>query len=250
VPFGSLTYYEKPATLYSKMPHMKSPRIKFAPTLVTGVSRPLNNDEHWTLYYFEDHAAKCVCCYSPYQVYKHGRRLCEEGRELAISVAGLLFKLSQDGHIYSKSADEHQYIRIEMPAKYEHVSELFKAIEKSKNSILHRPISLDRHYPVRPRLPSLRAAAGPAPHEYESRPVQYLVPAEDLYGRRAADDTYSPRRSYYRNSHHSSRDSARWSRGSLFDGDQKAQQQRELRERRAHYDYAVPVYRYSMWDHR
>ena len=133
-------------------------RITFAQTLVTGVSRQLTNDEHWTLYYFEDHASKCPSCYNPVAVNNSGRQLCDDGRLLACSAAALFFCLGEDGHVYAEK-EQQQLVRVEMPAKYEHVAGLFKAIQASRSAnlasrsailasrsaILARPRSLDGH---------------------------------------------------------------------------------------------------------
>lgn len=230
------------------------PRISFARTLVTGVSRQLTNEEHWTLFYFEDHASKCPLCYNPVAVQQSGRALCDDGRDLAISVAALLFRLRADGHVYAK--EEHQYVRVEMPAKYEHASGLFKAIEASKRGILERPRSMDAHFLVRPRIPAHypvggHPAAAASAHDYEfdydPRAAQYVLPARGYSPRRASPRS-SPRSStaqFPQRWSRESRDSARWSRGSLFDDDQQLQQLREVRERQARYD-AAPSFHHSM----
>jgi hypothetical protein len=235
---------------------MPGPRISFARTLVTGVSRQLTNDEHWILYYFEEHASQCPLCYNPAAVQKSGRTLCDVGRDLACRVAALLFRLHKDGHVYAE--EEEQFVRVEMPAKYEHVAGLFKAVQASKSNILARPPSLDAHYPVRPRIPVGGAGHGYAhdnefdyhSYHYDARAAQQALPR-----------TSSPRRSSPRSSARWSRESqgsqgsqgsgssARWSRGSLFDDDQRLEQQRELREKQIRYRHAAPqVRKSSTWD--
>ena len=155
-------------------------RISFAHTLVTGVTRQLTNDEHWTLYYFEDHASKCPACYNPAAVHKSRRQLCDDGRELACNVAALLFRLREDGQVYAE--EDEQFVRVEMPAKYEHVAGLFKAVQASRSGILVRPRSMDAHYDVRPRIPA------------------YGLPVGGHVAAQAADDfefDYSPRAAQY-----------------------------------------------------
>jgi hypothetical protein len=76
---------------HKKDQEVRSRRISFASTLVTGVSRQLSHEEHWTLFYFEQHAANCPSCYNPQAVQKQGRALCDDGRSLATSIAALIF---------------------------------------------------------------------------------------------------------------------------------------------------------------
>jgi hypothetical protein len=222
------------------------PHISFARTLVTGVSRQLNNEEHWTLFYFEQHASTCHACYNPAAVQKAGRQLCEEGRKLACTVAALLFRLCEDGHVYAE--EEEQFVRVEMPAKYEHVSGLFKAVQASRSNILVRPRSMDAHYPVRPRIPAAHqysvgghqpqhVAVGSA-HDYE---FDYNYPRAAQYTLATSPRRTSPRPSAGQFPSRSSRDSqgsgssARWSRGSLFDDDHRLEQMREAREQQLRY---------------
>jgi hypothetical protein len=130
---------------------MPAKKITFAKTLVTTVTRQLTNDEHWTLYYFEDHASQCPSCFNPAAVQKSGRQLCDEGRQLACDVASLLFRLSEDGHVFA--AEDEQLVRVEMPARYEHVAGLFKAVQASRSGILSRPRSIDVYSAAHPRIP-------------------------------------------------------------------------------------------------
>jgi hypothetical protein len=126
--------------------------VGFAESLVTGVSRPLSNDEHWKLYYFEDHSTKCDECFKPYAVHKEGRQLCSHGHELAIEVAELLFKLSADGEVYARSKLDGHEVRVEIPASYKNTVGLFKAIERSNHGFLKKRSSYDRNYLVQPRI--------------------------------------------------------------------------------------------------
>jgi hypothetical protein len=240
-------------------------RISFARALVTGVSRQLRANEHWTLYYFENHAATCSACYNPLAVQNKGRQLCDEGRSLACSVASLLFRLREDGHVYAK--EDHEYIRIEMPAKYEHVAALFKAIEASKNGILQRARSLDAHYPVQPRTPlhypvgGGRHAADDYEYDYRPRAAQYPFATAGGRSSRRSSPRSSPRSSQRssplsseaefpaaRWSPRGSRDSGRWSRGSLFDGDQQLEQLRQLRESQLRYRHGPTLQQPATWD--
>jgi hypothetical protein len=143
----------------------KRASVQFAETLVTGVSRPISNSEHWTLYNFERHARKCNTCLSPYCVYKENRQLCLTGHDLAIDVAILLFKLGSDGMVYYKSKSEHQEIRIEIPVDYQNVIGLLKAIKRSGNGFLKTPKSYDRTYLVQPLILSKQLL----PNEYHHR---------------------------------------------------------------------------------
>jgi hypothetical protein len=228
-------------------------RISFAPTLVTGVCRQPTNDEHWTLYYFEEHAAKCPSCYNPAAVQKSGRQLCEDGRDLACNVAALLFHLRADGHVYAN--EEEHFVRVEIPAKYEHVAGLFKAVQASRSGILARPRSLDAHFLVRPRIPARQyPVGGHAPahtaHDLEydyhhPRAAQHSLPAGYSYPRRS-----SPRSSSAQFSARGSRESqgsgssGRWSRGSLYEDDHRHVQARAMREQQVRYS-AVPSFRGS-----
>jgi hypothetical protein len=226
-------------------------RISFARTLVTGVTRQLTNDEHWTLYYFEDHASKCPSCYNPAAVHKSGRQLCDDGRELAYNVAALLFRLREDGHVYAE--EDEQFVRVEMPSKYEHVAGLFKAVQASRSDILARPRSMDAHYLVRPRIPAYQYHhpvgghfAAQTAHDsefdyHQPRPAQHSLP-------RRPSPRSSSARFYDRGSRESqgSGSSTRRSRGSLYVDDQLLEQAREAREQRARYKRAAtPSFRQS-----
>jgi hypothetical protein len=228
---------------------VRSRRISFASTPVTGVSRQPTNKEQWTLYYFEEHASKCSSCYNPQAVQKQGRALCDDGRRLATSVATLLFQLRADGHIYAK--EDHEFVRIEMPAKYEHVLGLFKAIAACNNGIMQRSACLDRHFPVSVRsriVGGTAAVAHDDEFDYDSRAAWYNLPSSagsssHRSSLQASSSEFPQRRS------RKSRSSVSWSRGSLFEDDPQLEQLREERERRARYRHAVyPIRARNTWD--
>ncbi|QDS72278.1 hypothetical protein FKW77_006449 [Venturia effusa] len=132
----------------------KKSKVDFADTVVTGVSRPVNNEEHWILYYFEAHAAQCPTCENPLQVSRSGRQLCDEGHQLAIDVAQLIFR-QKDGNVYSHVRDHEQEVRVEIPHGYDQTLSLLKAIQRAsrkKERFLHK--SHDKHYSVASRIPT------------------------------------------------------------------------------------------------
>jgi hypothetical protein len=151
----------------------KSPKVGFADGFVTGISRPMTNEEHWILYYFETHAAKCKSCFDPLVVSKTGKRLCSEGHERAVEVARLIFR-RKDGEVYSREKEDHKEVRVELPHDYIQTLSLLKAIQRSlKNGERFiKPKSHDKTYYVadrRPRTPE-RFARTPEPApRYEVR---------------------------------------------------------------------------------
>lgn len=145
---GGLRRHNSPTGLSAK-----NSRVDFADSLVTGISRPVNNEEHWILYYFEAHAAQCLYCETPLQVSTSGRQLCDEGHQLAIDVAELIFR-QKDGKVYSHVKDGEQEVRVEIPHGYEQTLSLLKAIQRaSRNKERFLPKSHDKHYSVGPRTP-------------------------------------------------------------------------------------------------
>jgi hypothetical protein len=128
----------------------KNSKVDFAG--VTGISRPVNNEEHWTLYYFEAHAAQCRTCEDPLQVSRSGKQLCDEGHQLAIDVAELIFR-SKDDKVYSYVKDNEQEVRVEIPHGYEQTLSLLKAIQRAsrkKEKFIHK--SHDKNYLVGSRI--------------------------------------------------------------------------------------------------
>lgn len=149
----------------------KSAKVCFAEGDVTGILRPLTNDEHWTLYYFESHAAQCRSCHEPLHVSKEGRRLCDTGHDLAINVAGLIFR-TKDGKFHSRQ-DRQRDIRLEIPGDYVETISLLKAIQRRAKKGEHfvKPKSHDKSYFVSGRRVPERFATTPepAPPRYETK---------------------------------------------------------------------------------
>jgi len=127
----------------------KSAKVCFVDGEVTSMSRPVTNDEHWTLYYFETHAASCVSCCDPLYVSKAGKKLCDKGRELAIDVTHLIYR-NDDGKICSRRMQGHQEVRVEVPNGYDQTLSLLKAIQRGvrKGEPFLKPKSHDRRYYV------------------------------------------------------------------------------------------------------
>lgn len=126
--------------------------VGFVENLVTGVSRPLTHDEHWTLYELENHLCRCKTCFTLFKVQTTHARPCPVGRELAVDVKGLLFKPQSNGHVFQKSQDG-TWVRVEVPAGYICVQWFF---DVKKAGFLKRPErnSYDRAYAVAPRVPT------------------------------------------------------------------------------------------------
>ncbi|KAF2669982.1 hypothetical protein BT63DRAFT_412760 [Microthyrium microscopicum] len=207
-------------------------KVGFAPTLVTGVSRPLGRKEHWTIYYFEEHAAKCPDCQNPDEVQKQGFELCPEGFEKAADVADLLFKLRVDGEVHCISPREGQSIRIEIPPDYDNVISLLRAFRRSGRGLIEKRASFDRHYPVGPRLAPRGEVKEPKVPQPPSRsPSRSVSPAYNT-------QTYEPssptrRKSISRRPRQAPE---RSSRGSLQDFDERTQREADMRERLCQYD--------------
>jgi len=208
----------------------KTSKVGFAG--VTGISRPVNNEEHWTLYYFEAHAATCDSCVDPLRVSKSGRQLCDEGHQLAIDVAELIFFRRRDGEVYSHIQDEGQEVRVEMPHGYDQTLSLLKAIHralKKGDNFLQKPKSLDRTYFVGSRIPTDHSVKrkedrkpSPKPH-YDTLVVRPTSPQR-------------PRR----RERESPRDSLKESkRGSLYGMDMGELEKAEKRERQLRYNLEV-----------
>ncbi len=126
--------------------------VGFPPSPVTGISRPLDTAESWALYHFEVHARGCDSCANPYEVHRSGRQLCTVGHKLAQEVAVHIYR--EDGKIYSKATDNHKLVRVELPAGYNHVRGLLKAVERSLRHRRRQPfVSQDRTFYVSARLP-------------------------------------------------------------------------------------------------
>lgn len=96
---------------------------------VTGVSRPVNNEEHWILYYFEAHVDQCRDCEDPLQVSEYSRQLCDEGHQLAIDVIEVIVRKKDE--VYSRTKANEQDVRIEIPHGYEQSISLLKAVQRA-----------------------------------------------------------------------------------------------------------------------
>jgi hypothetical protein len=145
--------------------------VSFKDNYVDGVTEPIQSEQHWTLYYFEEHASHCLQCQNPYRVYKARQGLCKEGLDKAYDVAELLFKLKKDGRVYRHDQKTHQDIRIEVPKDYANCLQLLKAIQRSDKTFLQE--SHDRIYPVKSRIDSrdfeVREPEAPVPSRRGSR---------------------------------------------------------------------------------
>ena len=130
----------------------------FAEEIVTGYSRPLSSDEHWTLYYFEEHALQCSQCFEPLRVHKTGGQLCDEGHDLAIAVARLMFYSHSRGGIFSRAKEDSQETRVETPPSYRQTLGLLQAIQRAlrNGDRFVKSKSLDRTYYVPPRQPVMQ----------------------------------------------------------------------------------------------
>jgi len=199
-------------------------KVGFAATLVTGVSRPLRRQEHWTIYYFEKHAAKCRDCRNPDQVQKEGQQLCPEGFDYAADIADLLFKLRLDGEVYCTAPREGQAIRVEIPPDYHNVISLLKAFRRSGSGLIKESVSYDRNYPIGPRL--ARSDSVKEPRE----PVSPSLP----YNTKTFEPPSPPRKIRRRRF-----SSERMSRGSLHELDERAQREADMRERLCQYDLEI-----------
>jgi len=151
----------------SYAPAMELPKmVGFTPNLITSVSRPATNNEHWTFYNFETHAARCDSCRDPYRVHRSKKRLCNTGHNLAHRVAECVYSKRDGREIYMSNAREEQLILVELPHGYDNVHSLLRAMERSLRYQRQAPIvtkgivvppppqlSLDRTYYVAQRRP-------------------------------------------------------------------------------------------------
>ncbi|KAF2279106.1 uncharacterized protein EI97DRAFT_448816 [Westerdykella ornata] len=121
---------------------------------VSAVSRPVNNTESWAAYDFETHARKCAFCQNPYEVHRNHEQLCDQGHRLAQEVARYIYQ-GADGETYSREEEENnKLVRVEIPAGYDQVKGLLKAIERSLRHRSRTPfVSMDRTYFVAARVP-------------------------------------------------------------------------------------------------
>ena len=141
-----------PAVIHTKAAAPRKARaVGFLPEPVTGVSRPVNTSESWAAYNFESHARKCAYCHNPYEVHRNHEQLCEVGHRLAQDVARYIYN-ADDGETYSVNEEGHKLVRVEIPAGYDEVRGLLKAVERSLRHRSRRPfLSMDRTYYIAAR---------------------------------------------------------------------------------------------------
>jgi hypothetical protein len=140
-----------PTVIHTKTAAPRKGRaVGFLPGLVTGVSRPVNTSESWAAYNFESHARKCAYCHNPYEVHRNHEQLCAVGHRLAQEVACYIY--NADGETYSVDEEGHKLVRVEIPAGYDEVRGLLKAVERSLRHRSRRPfLSMDRTYYIAAR---------------------------------------------------------------------------------------------------
>jgi len=127
--------------------------VGFLKDPVTEFSRPVNAAESWALYYFEQHARSCAFCKNPYEVHRNHEQLCDQGHRLAQDVAYYIYN-DTNGHTCSMFDENHKLVRIELPAGYDQVRGLLRAIARSLRHRSRTPfVSMDRTYYVAARIP-------------------------------------------------------------------------------------------------
>jgi hypothetical protein len=126
--------------------------VGFMSDPVSSLSRPASSPETWACYDFEMHARQCAYCQDPKEVHRKRRQLCEQGHRLAQEVARYVYN-GTDGETYSTTEEGNKSVRVELPAGYEQVRGLLKAIERSVRPGRTPFVSLDRAYYVATRVP-------------------------------------------------------------------------------------------------
>jgi hypothetical protein len=227
---GGIPRHNSPTGVHSRSP--KNSKVGFAG--VTGISRPLTNDEHWALYYFEAHAGSCQSCHDPLKVSRSGKKLCDDGHRLAIDVANQIFRRN-DGEVYSRTRDGEQEVRVEIPHGYTQTLSLLDAIQRS---IRHgerfvKPASHDRTYVVASRLPTEKLKHD-RKEEVAKPPAVKSSKIYDTVVVEPASSTRRPRRE--RESHDTHTDSKR---GSLYDFDMSELARAEMRDQKIRYNLEV-----------
>lgn len=187
----------------------KKSKVNFKEDLIEGVSQPMTIDQHWTLFYFENHAHACPHCVNPYKAFQKEQKLCREGAEKAFKITELLLQLKKDGNVYCHNREEHQYVRIEVPKAYTNCLQLLRGIRNYGDDLLEE--SMDRTYHVPPRVDK---------YAYEVR--ESSAPVSDY------EDKPSPRRTKSKRKH--SKRPGRKSYGSLQQLDLEEEEQNERRE--------------------
>jgi hypothetical protein len=159
-----------PTVIHTKTAAPRKERaVGFLPEPVTGVSRPVNASESWAAYNFESHARKCAYCHNPYEVHRNHDQLCEVGHRLAQDVARYIY--NADGETYSRNEESHKLVRVEIPAGYDEVRGLLKAVERSLRYRNRKPfLSMDRTYYVPPR--TLPGRSRSVKVEQPSKPIR------------------------------------------------------------------------------
>jgi hypothetical protein len=142
------------SSMSSSASSKKDRSVGFMKDPVTGLSRPVNTAESWAAYDFEMHARKCAYCKDPYEVHRSHGQLCDVGHRLAQDVAHFIYNRA-DGLTYSTVEEDHKLVRVEIPASYDEVRGLLKAIERSLRHRSRIPfVSQDRTYHIAARIPA------------------------------------------------------------------------------------------------
>jgi len=130
--------------------------VHFQP--VTCVSRPPNQVENYSLWYFEDHVYQCRHCHISRDKYNPAIRLCSRGRALSADVRVNVY--SDQGEIYSKygerSPNGTRRVRIELPNQYWRVKAMLRACEKSaQDTSASSTVAVHNGHPGRERRDSV-----------------------------------------------------------------------------------------------
>ncbi|KAF2429341.1 hypothetical protein EJ08DRAFT_698481 [Tothia fuscella] len=224
---GGTRRHDSPTGVYSRSP--ESPKVAFAG--VTGMSRPLRNDEHWSLYYFEKHAVECRSCHDPLKVSRAGKQLCDKGHQLAIDVASLIFR-RKDGDVYSRTREEGQEVRVEIPQGYDQTLSLLRAIQRAiqKGERFVKPHSHDKHYHVPSRITTEKVKHD---RKDEIKPASKPTKSYDTLLVEPTSPTRRPRERAPQVYHSDSK------RGSLYAVDMGELERAEKREEKLRYNLEV-----------
>ncbi|KAF2472606.1 uncharacterized protein BDR25DRAFT_313110 [Lindgomyces ingoldianus] len=166
----------------SKSSSKKERVVGFLKDPVSAVSRPVNTEESWAAYDFEMHARKCAYCINPYNVHRSHEQLCDVGHRLAQEVARYIYN-NANGDTYSTFEEDHKLVRVEIPAGYDQVRSLLKAMERSLRHRSRTPfVSMDRTYYVSTRIPErtrsvkIEQASKPKPRPRSGEIVDWPTP--------------------------------------------------------------------------
>jgi len=104
------------------------PHVSFTPA--TTVSRPPTASEMSVMHKFARHCSHCLACEDPYTSFRISAPLCARGIERALVVNKYVF--TRNGKAYSVGTHEDGYeqVRVEVPARYEAVRGLLRAVEE------------------------------------------------------------------------------------------------------------------------